>query len=290
VIYVFAVFFRQVSDGEEIGDRYFASVPAAMNTLLLDGILPSNAPIVNEMSGANPIFFPLIMAFILLTSVTLMYMLVGVLVEVIAVVASTEKESMVVRDLSSRMRSALKNLHRDPEQLLSKRDFLEVIVQAEVAIILEEVGVKVEGLVDMVDVIYEGIARDLETGMSFEKLIDLVLNMRGTNVATVKDCKEQLKLMKRFLQDSTAGLMQKVDEESERLREEIGHMKKVLDPGEESEEESMEGGSEDDDDEGGEGSGTVSGRTSGEDSKILKRGPSRGLYTVPDGDSEGEEG
>merc|ERR1712232_1179668 len=79
IIYVFAVIFRQITDGDAIGDQYFETVPDAMNTLLLDGILPDTSQLVNDMAGANPILWPIVMFFILLSCVTIMYMLVGVL-------------------------------------------------------------------------------------------------------------------------------------------------------------------------------------------------------------------
>merc|ERR1719210_2508243 len=131
-----------------------------MNSLLLDGILPTNARLVNDITDSNPMFFPIIMVFILLTTITLMYMLVGVLVEVIAVVAATEKEGMVVSSVAARLRSIMRNLERDESQPLSKFEFQELLVEPEVVHTLQDVGVNVVVLLDMTDVIFEQIDKE----------------------------------------------------------------------------------------------------------------------------------
>merc|ERR1712190_672808 len=80
IIYIFAVIFVQIAEGDmKTGD--FENVPTAMNTLLLDGILPDTSDIVNSGAQENPVFWPLIMSFVLLASLTLSYMLIGVLVQ-----------------------------------------------------------------------------------------------------------------------------------------------------------------------------------------------------------------
>lgn len=38
IVYVFAILFKQITDGQVVGITYFHSVPAAMNTLLLNGV------------------------------------------------------------------------------------------------------------------------------------------------------------------------------------------------------------------------------------------------------------
>jgi len=233
VIYVFAVIFRQITDDEDIGHAYFGTVPNAMNTLLLDGILPENAMIVNELAGANPIFFPIIMVFILLTSVTLMYMLIGVLVDVITMVAATEKEGIVVSTVSHRLRLALTAMGHDTEEPLSKMEFQELLVDSDVACILQEVGVNVVVLVDMSDVIYESIDKD-GRGMTFENLVEVVLNMRGTNPATVKDVKDQLRTIKHLLHDATSGVVLKMNREFKYLHNQLHVLKKAVDAEESS--------------------------------------------------------
>ncbi|CAE7291821.1 DUSP9, partial [Symbiodinium necroappetens] len=44
IIYVYAVVLRQATDGSDVGIMLFPSVPDAMNSLLLDGLLADYAP------------------------------------------------------------------------------------------------------------------------------------------------------------------------------------------------------------------------------------------------------
>ena len=99
IIYFFAVVMRQLTAGTEAGAAWFSSVPDAMNTLLLNGILPDHANLVNDVSDPSKgsAFFGLVvMAFVVLASITIMYMLVGVLVEVVSKIAADEKENLTV--------------------------------------------------------------------------------------------------------------------------------------------------------------------------------------------------
>merc|ERR1719498_967415 len=96
LIYIYAVIFKQLTSNEDIGARYFASIPDAMNTLLLRGILPKFAEIMDDVGRETPWLWPLLMSFILLASLTMMNMMIGILVEVVYVLSAVEKESMTV--------------------------------------------------------------------------------------------------------------------------------------------------------------------------------------------------
>merc|ERR1719235_3147965 len=48
--------------------------------------------------------------------------------------------------------------------------------------------------------------------MSFENFVDIVLNMRGTNVATVKDVEAQVRVIKAMMQKSLKDMHDKVQD------------------------------------------------------------------------------
>merc|ERR1719282_726873 len=121
---------------------------------------------------------------------------------------------MAVSAVNYQLRDAMDNLgvSHDAKAILTKRQFCDLLAQPEVATVLQEVGVDVIGLLDMADVIYEdkaqtdmrsvtnagggdeaasvclsaGVAPAEQSGLTFADFIDVILNMRGTNVATVK--------------------------------------------------------------------------------------------------------
>merc|ERR1712151_1263047 len=101
----------------------------------------------------QPFLAVVFVGFVLLGFVIIMNMLIGVLVEVVSVVASVEKETRQVRS-----------------------------VKAGLVRILEDMGVDALALVDAADYIF----REQDT-LSFEELLDLLLRLRGNNPVRVKD-------------------------------------------------------------------------------------------------------
>jgi len=196
VIYVFAVVFRQLTDGTEMGDAYFTNVAHSMNSLLLDGVLPDNAAIVNDLAGQDWYLWPIIMFFILLASLTVMNMLVGVLVEVVGAVAEAEKECMAVGDMKDHLSQVMQRLDFDQSGFISKAEFDKILVEPEAAKVLTEVGVDVVGLVDLSDFLFEGFGGD-NGELDLEEFMNVVLDLRETNTAKVKDVVMLQKLMKR---------------------------------------------------------------------------------------------
>lgn len=253
IIYVYAVGFRQMTKGSDVGDQYFKSVPKAMNSLLLEGMLPLYAILVRDVSRANAVYWPLIMTFILLASVTVMNMLVGVLVEVVRTVAERERESMTVIHVTNELREVMANFINDkakaPESVahprssnlgasigkvlhrgesesvaprpttrdrgasrtligdipdMSKETFGEFLGASPVVALLQDCGVDALALLDSVDMIFEEKVKDGSRGLRFVDFVEVVLNMRGTNPATVKDVKEQMRLLKVATGESAA--------------------------------------------------------------------------------------
>merc|ERR1712113_592577 len=111
---------------------------------MLEGILPTNAPLVRDMADAEPLLWPIIISFIVLSVITIMNMLLGVLVKVVAAVAATEKEGMTVSAVSSQLRQVMaETLSINIKNPISKTEFRGLLVKPEVATILQDVKVDV---------------------------------------------------------------------------------------------------------------------------------------------------
>lgn len=91
VVYVFALILRQLCEGYGVGTQYFSNVPQSINNLLLYGIIPDQRNLVDAASTVGAWMWPLIVFFFFFVSITIMYMLVGVLVDVMRVTSATEK-------------------------------------------------------------------------------------------------------------------------------------------------------------------------------------------------------
>jgi len=213
IVYLFAVLFRQLTDGMDVGSLHFQSVPHAMDTLLLNGVFADSHRLISEMATEEILLWPLIVFFFALVSVTIMYMLVGVLVDVVGLVATVEKEGIEVSYIAGLLRNELQGLGYKPDVPISKFEFQKIMLEPSIVKIVAGAGVDVIVLADMMDLITEDINRN-GGQLDFTDLMDLVLNMRGSNPATVKDFKEQIRMFKVILNES--------------LQEAVGQIRKQL--------------------------------------------------------------
>jgi len=217
IVYIFAVIFRQITSETSVGRRYFGSVPDAMNTLLLNGVFADSAVLIGSMSASEPWLWPILIFFMALVSLTLMYMLVGVLVDVVGVVATSEKEGMAVSLIASQLRTELRRLGYKEDAEISQAQFVNLMADAGILKIIQGVGVDVVVLADMLDMIFEQFSRG-NPSLTFPDLVEVVLSMRGTNPATVKDCKEQVRVTKSLIKEGNDELMEQIKEEINKIQ------------------------------------------------------------------------
>lgn len=192
--YIFALAFRQLTDGTEVGDTYFNSVPFGMKELLINAAMPDAGDFLNALGAENLLFAFLGLLFLGMAALTLMNMLIGVLCEVIGVVSAVEKEGMKVKFVKTQLLEALKEggitIHE--EVVISKHEFLEILSKPGAARAIRSVGVDPVGLIDLTEHIFSGECsamskQDVKEGISFVQFMELMLEMGGQNGARVKD-------------------------------------------------------------------------------------------------------
>merc|ERR1712151_1357842 len=86
--------------------------------------------------------------------------------------------------------------------------------------VAQDCGVDLIALGDTADVIFEDLDKNGET-MTFETFVNVFLNMRGTNPATVKDVKEQMRTMKGIVKDSILSIEKEIKDDLNALRHEL---------------------------------------------------------------------
>jgi len=198
LLYVFGIAFRQLSEDTSIGDTYFDSVPSSMYTLLVDGIFMDSLGVVVRDIGEDSIpCAVLFWLFVLVSTLTVMNMLIGVLCEVVSAVAATEKEALTVTFVNNRMKEIVNSIDKNQNHRISKDEFVEIINDPKARNVLEEVGVDAVGLVDSASSIFKDYERDEKTKeLSFPDFMEAVLQMRGTNSARVKDIVDLRRLVR----------------------------------------------------------------------------------------------
>lgn len=201
LLFIFGVAFRQLTDGLEMGKMYFGSVARSMYTLLISGAFMDNLGVVVKQVGAESVLCAVLFwIFVLSSSLTVMNMLIGVLCEVVSAVATSERETMMVNFVKDRMNTLFHKLDTSCDGQLSREEFCTILEKPEAARLLEEVGVDVLGLVDQVDTIFTeellpGVTEPVERQLSFVELMEVILDQRGGNKATVKHIVELRKTM-----------------------------------------------------------------------------------------------
>jgi len=171
-------------DPESIGSIYFSSIPKGMSTLLLPGMLPDNQEHVETMAAEHFIYAVMFMAFIVLASITIMNMLVGVLVEVVSVVATFEKEQLTANYVKLELKTLVdKHLDADGNGTLSKAEIEGLLMNRQAAQVIQRVGVDVAGLVEIAEF---HLFNDKDE-IRFEDFLELVLQLRGNQDLCVRD-------------------------------------------------------------------------------------------------------
>eukprot|EP00930_Biecheleria_cincta_P016547 TRINITY_DN1341_c0_g3_i1.p1 TRINITY_DN1341_c0_g3~~TRINITY_DN1341_c0_g3_i1.p1 ORF type:complete len:866 (-),score=220.93 TRINITY_DN1341_c0_g3_i1:36-2633(-) len=229
LVYIFAVVFKQLFNVTEPGTAGFDTVLNSMNTLILQGIFADSAGLMTDLAQGHPLFWPLGLLFILLTSVTLLYMLIGVMVNVIELVASTERESMTVSYVANQLRNIMESLEFDCNAILEKSQMLELLAEPEAIRILYDVEVDVVLFVDMLDHILEEFMEKEGQGMNFADFIATVLDMRGTNAATVKDVKDSIRVLRTAVQEAARNSTDQLRNDLSQLKSEVkGHVEDLI--------------------------------------------------------------
>lgn len=158
-------------------------------------------PIHEDNKVASLCFF----IFTLLAGLTMMNMLIGVVCELVGVVASSEKE---VRELK-RLRKALASLIEvsmgedfvlEDSTELSKEEFLLAMNHPDALRVMTDVGVDIIAILEVVDFMFTDdqldafVEYNAPTGrterwkrLHFDEIFEILAQLRGTNEATVKD-------------------------------------------------------------------------------------------------------
>eukprot|EP00930_Biecheleria_cincta_P102989 TRINITY_DN9486_c0_g1_i1.p1 TRINITY_DN9486_c0_g1~~TRINITY_DN9486_c0_g1_i1.p1 ORF type:complete len:171 (-),score=49.74 TRINITY_DN9486_c0_g1_i1:148-627(-) len=124
----------------------------------------------------------LLMVFIIIAPLTIMNMLVGVLVEVVRVVANAEQEGAVVRFVTERLREILVAMDPDYDDHISPEDLNKLLQDEDALGAFQEVGIDVLAIVKDPDIIFSG-----DAVITFQEFMEEVLTLRGSNTCTVKD-------------------------------------------------------------------------------------------------------
>eukprot|EP00928_Gymnodinium_smaydae_P053210 TRINITY_DN37254_c0_g1_i1.p1 TRINITY_DN37254_c0_g1~~TRINITY_DN37254_c0_g1_i1.p1 ORF type:complete len:604 (-),score=75.71 TRINITY_DN37254_c0_g1_i1:118-1929(-) len=194
-IYFAAVIFRVLLEGTDLGKEHFASVPNAMGTLLIEATLSGSrgAVLLRASYIENGIYSAMMLAFVFLTNILMMGMIAGLLVQTVRAVAESETEQHSLRTAQSLLNQlwdvALD--HDDGDGSIDKHELMDILASDETQALLQQIGVDVEGLLNVSGFIIEQHHGKLSK-TQFKRMI---LDLRGNKVAKVKDHVETRKFL-----------------------------------------------------------------------------------------------
>mmetsp|Transcript_19226 Transcript_19226/g.43757 ORF Transcript_19226/g.43757 Transcript_19226/m.43757 type:complete len:219 (+) Transcript_19226:2-658(+) len=151
-----------------------------------------------------------------------MNMLIGVLCEVVSAVAATEKEGLQVAFVTHKLQEVLALIDKNGDGMISNDEFMKILEHADAIDALQEVGVDVVGLVDFADMIFmeekDGEEEAQAKELTLQEFMTVVLQLRGSNNATVKDMVDLRKFVHTTLKQTNHQLAEIRDHMRERHR------------------------------------------------------------------------
>jgi len=207
-LYVFAIAFRMTLEGTTVGTDRFYNVPISMHSLFMHGtFLDAVSDVMQELLNDNLIGFVLMYFFIILSAVTIMNMLIGILCEVITAVADAEKNALQVSWTTEVMQKCLEEgVDTDKDGQIDRAEFRDMIENPKVRKVLNEVDVDVQTLANFIDVLFEDELGGVPlTKLPFGDFMTRLLKLRGSNTATVKDLVDLRKWISRELKETRSS-------------------------------------------------------------------------------------
>mmetsp|Transcript_13993 Transcript_13993/g.31724 ORF Transcript_13993/g.31724 Transcript_13993/m.31724 type:complete len:760 (-) Transcript_13993:125-2404(-) len=246
LLYIFSIAFTQLTEGEECGELYFKTIPASMHTLLIVGTFLDNlGPVMDIVKKDSLVFGLMFLVFIALAALMVMNMLIGVLCEVVSGVATAEKEDMMISFVKTQLRKVVTEIDKNHDDSISEKEFDQIVTNKVAIHALVECGVDPLILIDMKDLLFQDADEDdeefaeakgdEEKTFKFSEFLDLVLQLRGSNRATVKDMvdlrkylgslvhKLEARTAKRTSRMSFAGTWTEGESDSPRLSPQASH-------------------------------------------------------------------
>jgi len=182
--YMIAIAYHVTLQDSEIGKVGFASVLASMQTLFVHCTMLDEVISLVDQFTAESLYFHLLCMYLVmfLNAITLMNILIGIVVEVISNVAMAEREMVNVRWVQDVINEFLPG---DVESL-KQSELMEILASVKTLGSLKLLGVDAAILQEMVLAHFKE-DEYASNEMPLQHFVELVMQLRGANTASVKD-------------------------------------------------------------------------------------------------------
>jgi len=186
LIYIFAlIIFSFVKDGPPELNGIWATVSECMMTLLLDGVfLNAISDVARQLRDLNETAaLVALLIFILITTITIMNMLIGVMCEVITEVTKEEKENLARSELRGTILQMLKRLDADGSGDISKEELMSVVKDPDAIAVFHDLEVDMPHFLHIQDMYYD----EPGTSISISQIMHTILECRGDRPTLTQD-------------------------------------------------------------------------------------------------------
>lgn len=193
LVYIFAIVLNIVAGDEDEVQHFFGTVRGSMVTLLVNGVLLDNVSVMTRalIDVANVPAIIFLAIFILLSALTVMNMVIGVLCEVVIDVSAEEKESHAKEKMQKTLFVMLQELDADNSGELSKEEVQSVIKLPEAVAIMNDIQVDTQYLLDVSEMLFI----HPESTLPISVFMNIVLTLRGRREPTLNDMAKNHNLM-----------------------------------------------------------------------------------------------
>eukprot|EP00929_Paragymnodinium_shiwhaense_P100331 TRINITY_DN6257_c0_g2_i1.p1 TRINITY_DN6257_c0_g2~~TRINITY_DN6257_c0_g2_i1.p1 ORF type:complete len:777 (+),score=173.35 TRINITY_DN6257_c0_g2_i1:152-2482(+) len=187
VTYVYAIGLVQMSDRYDFATTYFPDVPKAMYSLTIYAIFLDNlAEFCDAVLEESVGVLLVLCSFVILACLTVLNMLVGILCAVVEAVSKTEKEELETQKLCRDMKEIIGSLpNKESFDFIAQEDLIDILSQPQAVQTLYSANIDPTTLVEFSDLLFHPDGVPIE--LPFDEFMALLLDIRGSNSATVRD-------------------------------------------------------------------------------------------------------
>jgi len=227
--YVFAIiinmFLSDVTESENIVAK-FSTLGLSMWSLALHGTFADGiSDIMEDIRALETLGYDWVLGwsmisvfflYVLLTNITVMNMLIGIVCEVVAEVKQRDEKLSAVDYLKRNLRELLIELDKDGNGQISKEELQNARLMPMAKDVLRELDVDLEDLLVLTEPLFEqDVDEGREQEVTREELLNVILDMRGDRDVRMEDIVRMRCDMRRYLSRQFQHLSDLYDGEGE---------------------------------------------------------------------------
>merc|ERR1740130_1788915 len=137
-----------MTQGAEVEESHFSSVPHSMVSLIIQAIVETSGDLLTDLGDEWLPLGLLFFVFLFLTSLTIMNMLIGVMCEVMKRISAEKNEEQMHMHLQSTLQTTLQTIDTDFNDRVSHKELMTLLEDPESIRALNAHGVDIHALVD----------------------------------------------------------------------------------------------------------------------------------------------